>query len=130
MVNEVNNLIDALSVKLSVTADSILPEIIKYKIIEHLFWFVISIICFVVVWKVYKYYQNIINEREKEVIEKTHSDGWCPIKRLTWDNFFAQETILICLFLLGIAVFIYGLYVIPWLIVPTGSVINYILSLI
>lgn len=123
---EVNAVIDNLANKFGIAAEYVVPELVKYKICEHLIWGILGLICFIVIFVIYK----LGNKKIKELIE-AETDEYYK-RRINWmyDDIFPYTVSISIFLIIGSIFFIICIFVIPWLIAPTGTAINYILTLL
>lgn len=143
MNEQLTEIINTLAQQLGVASQFVITELSKWKIANHLVWLVIGIILLFIAYKIFMAGVNKCKEHNRKVDEdyekkmeytKNHNGRLDLVYRDSYDNIFNDDEyciywivpIIICV--ISIPMVIYGIFVIPWLIAPTGSTINYLLD--
>lgn len=145
MNEELTKVIDVLAKKLGVASQFIVAELSKWKIANHLVWLVIGAILLFIAYKIFMIAINKCKEANKKIdedynkkVEYYISTGRDPdfVHKDCYDNVFEDDeyfpywiiTGIMCI--ISIPMIIYGLFVIPWIVAPTGSTIAYLLDVL
>ena len=145
MNEELTKVIDALAKKLGVASQFIITELSKWKIANHIVWLVIGAVLLFIAYKIFMIGINKCKEHNKKVDEDYNkrvkyyiSSGRDPdfVHKDCYDNVFEDDEYfaywiipgIICI--ISIPMIIYGIFVIPWIIAPTGSTIAYLLDVL
>lgn len=145
MNEELTQIIDTLAQKLGVASQFVITELSKWKIANHLVWLVIGIILLFIAYKIFmagvnkckEYNKKVDEDYEKQVEDaKIHGRSLDFICRASYDDMFEDEEycpywgVSAIFMLISIPMVIYGIFVIPWIIAPTGSTIAYLLEVL
>ena len=145
MNEELTMIIDTLAQKLGVASQFVITELSKWKIANHLVWLVIGTILLFIAYKIFMTGVNKCKEYNKKVDEDYNMRIECAkskgrdldyVHKDCYDDIFVDEEyfvywsapIVICV--VSIPMVIYGIFVIPWAIAPTGSTIAYLLEVL
>lgn len=144
MNEELTMIIDTLAQKLGVASQFVITELSKWKIANHLVWLIIGTILLFIAYKIFMAGVNKCKEHNKKVDEdyekrmeySANHDGRVDlVYRESYVNIFDDEyipysTISGIIMLISIPMIIYGTFVIPWILAPTGSTINYLMGVL
>lgn len=145
MNEELTKIIDTLAQKLGVASQFVITELSKYKISHHLVWLLIGAILLFIAYKIFMAGVNKCREHNKKVdeeynkkIEYTKERGGRLdfVYRDPYDDVFEDEEYIPywlvpgLLMVSSIPMIIYGLFIIPWIIAPTGSTIAYLMEVL
>lgn len=145
MSEELTKIIDTLAQKLGVASQFVITELSKWKIVNHLVWLVIGSVLLFIAYKIFmigvnkckEYNKKIDEDYDKRVehvkekggdIDRVYKESYDDI--FTDDVYFAYWMIPIIICVISLPMVIYGIFVIPWLIAPTGSTIAYIMDVL
>lgn len=145
MNEELTKIIDTLAQKLGVASQFVITELSKYKMAHHLVWLLIGAILLFVAYKIFMIGVNKCKEYNKKVDEdyekqleytKNHNGRLDFVYKSSYDNIFEDEEYIPywlvpgLLMVSSIPMLIYGLFIIPWIIAPTGSTIAYLMEVL
>lgn len=145
MNEELTKIIDVLAKKLGVASQFIVAELSKWKIANHLVWLVIGIVLLFIAYKIFMIGINKCKEVNKKIDEdynmrieeaKKRGGNLDYVRKDCYDNVFEDDEYfpywiipgIMCI--ISIPMIIYGLFVIPWIVAPTGSTIAYLLDVL
>ena len=145
MNEQLTEIINTLAQQLGVASQFVITEISKWNIANHLMWLVIGSVILFIAYKVFMIGVNKCKEHNKKVdedynkrieyvkqrngdIDRVYKDDYDGIFE---DNeYFVYWRVPLFTCVVSILMVIYGIFVIPWLIAPTGSMINYLLDVL
>ena len=145
MNEQLTEIINTLAQQLGVASQFVITELSKWKIANHLVWLVIGSVILFIAYKVFMIGVNKCKEHNKKVDEdynkrieyvKQRNGDIDRVYKADYDDIFEDDEYfvywLVPLFMciVSIPMVIYGIFVIPWLIAPTGSTINYLLDVL
>lgn len=145
MNEELTKVIDALAKKLGVASQFIVAELSKWKIANHIVWLVIGIILVFIAYKIFMVGLNRCREQNKKIdadynmrIEYAKSQGRDLefVHKYCYDNMFEDEDYYVywilplAMCIISLPMIIYGVFVISWIVAPTGSTIAYLLDVL
>lgn len=145
MNEQLTEIINTFAQKLGVASQFVITELSKWKIANHLVWLVIGSVILFIAYKVFMIGVNKCKEYNKKVDEdynkrieyvKQRNGDIDRVYKPDYDDMFQDNKYfvywLVPLFMciVSIPMVIYGIFVIPWLIAPTGSMINYLLDIL
>lgn len=145
MNEELTKIIDTLAQKLGVASQFVITELSKYKMAHHLVWMLIGVILLYIGYRILMAGVDKCKERNKKIDEEfgkkvnyalEHHNSPEYIYRDPYDNIFEDEEYYPYWIIGGILMFIsvpmliYGIFVIPWILAPTGSTIAYLLEVL
>ena len=120
---DVINILNTIAEQIGVTVDYVVPALAKYKVAEYLTDLGRSVILLIIAYISYRIFRKAM----------------CKYVELT-DNREDTDGVEVILIISGIILFVTSLFgfltlsdslnIIPWLITPEGSVVNYVLSMI
>lgn len=145
MNEQLTEIIDTIAQKLGVASQFVITELSKWKIANHLVWLIIGSVLLFIAYKIFMVGVNKCMEHNRKVdedynkrVERVEKQGRDPdlVYRDSYDNIFNDDEYIIYwlvpLFMcvVSIPMVIYGIFVIPWIIAPTGSTIAYLLDVL
>lgn len=145
MNEQLTEIIDTIAQKLGVASQFVITELSKWKIANHIVWLVIGSVLLFIAYKIFMVGVNKCREHNRKVdedynkrVERVEKQGRDPdlVYRDSYDNIFNDDEYIIYwlvpLFMcvVSIPMVIYGIFVIPWIIAPTGSTIAYLLDVL
>jgi hypothetical protein len=143
MNEQLTEIIDTLSAKLGVASRFIITELAKYKIANHIVWLIIGSVLLFIAYKIFMIGVNKCREHNRKIDEnnnirmeyaKKQGRDLDLVYKESYDNIFEYDEymvywaipLVICV--VSIPMVIYGIFVIPWIIAPTGSTMSYLLE--
>lgn len=145
MNEELTKVIDTLAQKLGVTSKFVVTELSKWMIANHIVWLIIGSVLLFVAYKIFIMGVNKCKEQNMKIDDdynmklkytKSKREGLGFIFKAPYDNTFEDEEYYVywiipgIMCLVSLPMIIYGLFVVLWIIAPTGSTINYLLSVL
>lgn len=145
MNEELTKIIDTLAQKLGVASQFVITELAKWKIANHIVWLVIGSVLLFIAYKIFmlgvnkcREYNRKIDEDYNKKIEYAKEQGRDPdrVYKGSYDNIFKDEeyrvywTVPLVICMISLPMIIYGVFVIPWIIAPTGSTMAYLLDVL
>lgn len=145
MNEELTKVIDVLAKKLGVASQFIVAELSKWKIANHIVWLIIGIVLVFIAYKIFMVGVTKCREQNKKIdadynmrIEYAKSQGRDLefVHKNCYDNMFEDEEYYVywvipgAICIISIPMIIYGIFVIPWIVAPTGSTIAYLLDVL
>lgn len=145
MNEELTKIIDTLAQKLGVASQFIVTELSKWKITNHIVWLVIGSVLLFIAYKIFMAGVNKCKEQNKKIDDdynmrleyaKEHGKDIECIYKACYDNIFEDDEYFVYWIIPGIMcvislpMIIYGMFVMPWLIAPTGSTMAYLLDVL
>lgn len=145
MNEELTKIIDTLAQKLGVASQFVITELAKWKIANHLVWLVIGAVLLFIAYKIFMIGINKCKEANKKIdedynkkveyVKETGRRLDCIYKdayddMFQDDEYFVYWIIPLAMYTVSLPMIIYGLFVIPWIVAPTGSTINYLLGVL
>lgn len=145
MNEELTKIIDTLAQKLGVASQFVITELAKWKIANHIVWLIIGFVLLFIAYKIFmagvnkcREYNRKLDEDYNKKIERAKEQGRDPdrVYKESYDNIFEDDEyfiywvapIVICV--VSLPMVIYGIFVIPWIIAPTGSTMAYLLDVL
>lgn len=145
MNEELTKIIDTLAQKLGVASQFVITELAKWKISNHIVWLIIGSVLLFIAYKIFiigvnkcREYNRKIDEDYNKRIEyaKEQGERLDYVCKGTYDNIFVDDEyfvywaipLIICV--ISLPMVIYGVFVIPWIIAPTGSTMAYLLDIL
>lgn len=143
MNEELTKIIDTLAQKLGVASQFVITELSKWKIANHIVWLIIGSVLLFIAYKIFivgvnkcKEHNRKVDEDYNKKLELVKSGHIDYVYREAYDDIFKDEKyfaywvvpMVICV--VSLPMVIYGVFVIPWIIAPTGSTIAYLLDVL
>jgi hypothetical protein len=145
MNEELTKVIDTLAQKLGVASQFVVTELSKWMITNHLVWLAIGMILLFIAYKIFMIGVNRCKEQNRKIdddynmkLEDAKSKGKDLdfIYKACYDNIFEDDEYFVywiipgIMCIISIPMIIYGMFVMSWVIAPTGSTINYLLGVL
>lgn len=145
MNEELTKVIDTLAQKLGVASQFVITELAKWKISNHIVWLIIGSVLLFIAYKIFMIGVNKCKENNKKIdedynkkleyVKETGRRLDCIYKdayddMFQDDEYFVYWVVPIVICVISIPMIIYGLFVIPWIVAPTGSTIAYLLGVL
>jgi hypothetical protein len=152
MNEELTKIIDTLAQKLGVASQFVITELTKWKIANHIAWLIIGSVLLFIAYKIFMVGINKCKEHNKKVdedyakkieytkergdrLDYVYKDGYYVYKdgyddMFQDDEYFVYWAIPIVICVVSLPMIIYGIFVIPWIIAPTGSTMAYLLDVL
>lgn len=145
MNEELTKVIDTLAQKLGVASKFVVTELSKWMIANHIVWLIIGSVLLFVAYKIFIMGVNKCKEQNRKIDDdynmkleyaKSKREGLGFIFKAPYDNMFEDECYFVYwivpgfMCVMSLPMIIYGVFVISWVIAPTGSTINYLLSVL
>lgn len=145
MNEELTMIIDTLAQKLGVASQFVITELAKWKIANHIVWLIIGSVLLFVAYKIFISGVNKCKEHNKKIEEdynkkieyvKEQGGRLDLVYKGVYDDVFRDDEyfiyrmapIVICI--ISVPMIIYGIFVMPWIIAPTGSTMAYLLDVL
>jgi len=143
MNEQLTEIINTLSAKLGVASQFIITEFSKWKISNHIVWLIIGSVLLFIAYRIFMMGVNKCKEHNKKVdedynkrIEYIKEQGGCLdyVHKDGYDNIFEDDEYFVywivpCIMcVVSLPMVIYGIFVITWVIAPTGSTMAYLLE--
>ena len=145
MNEELTKIIDTLSQKLGVASQFVITELAKWETANHLVWLVIGILLLFIAYRIFMagvnkckdHNQKVDDDYDKRIeyikeqggcLDYVHKDGYDNM--LEDDEYMVYWIVPLVICVISVSMIIYGIFVIPWIIAPTGSTINYLMNVL
>ncbi len=145
MNEELTKIIDTLAQKLGVASQFVITELAKWKIANHIVCLIIGSVLLFIAYKIFMLGVNKCREHNRKIDEdydkqielvKEQGGRLDYVYKGAYDNifeddeYFAYWVVPIVICVISLPMVIYGIFVIPWIIAPTGSTMAYLLGVL